>query len=149
MMTNRGVGAGWLGWTFAHTLFGKSNTKLLSFLTHKPRVLLYCFTLCSSTFHVLPTPLIYIANQIHTVIIRNVGAPIDQLPPKPGCNKDFLQKGSKLCIKIWGVIWGLIPKSILPILVYILQYELWLCGKRYGYDRVICILGLITVNQTS
>ena len=44
---------------------------------------------------------------------------------------------------------GLIAKSILPILVYILPYELWLCCQRYGFDRVICILNLKTVNLTS
>ena len=53
-----------------------------------------------------------------------------------------LWKGPKPGIRLWGVILSLVAKSKLPILVYILPYEVWLWGQNHGFSGVICISGL-------
>ena len=40
------------------------------------------------------------------------------------------------------MILSLVAKSKLPILVYILSYEVWLWGQNHGFSRVLCISGL-------
>ena len=52
-------------------------------------------------------------------------------------------------IEFWEVILGLVIKSNLPTLVYILPYEVWLWGQKHGCNRVICVLSLKMVNLTT
>ena len=51
-------------------------------------------------------------------------------------------------IKFWEVILSLMPKSIVPILVNILQYKLWLWDQNWRHGTDTCVLRLKTVILT-